>query len=286
MKAGFIGLGNLGKSMARRLIDTGVELIVYNRTKEKANGLKAQIADTAADVITNREITFLCLTDSSAVKSLMYGQNSITSANLSGKIIIDATTNHYNSVVEFYNLMKSKGASYIECPVLGSVIHALTGTLKVFVSGDREAFKKAMPYMRLIAKDVFYLKEPSKAAKMKLLSNLNLAVFMVCIGESISLAQDAGIDKEQAINLLCATGAGSYVFSAKKSKLISEDFSAHFTSSLLYKDLTYALELAGSLKSPLFTASLANELYGLCFSNNMSALDFSSIYKLIRGNKI
>jgi len=283
MKAGFIGLGHLGKSVAKRLISEGIELMVWNRTREKASDLGALIADSPAALVSQVEILFMNLFDSAAVEAVLAGKDGILKVDCTGKIIIDTTTNHFELVAYFHELLRKQGVFYLESPVLGSVVPASQGALTVLVSGEKNAFDKALPYIEKIGKNIFFLEKPALATKMKLINNLALGSFMATIAEALAFGESAGINKSKVLDIL-GTGAGnSMVLNAKREKLLQEDFSTHFSSALIYKDLHYLQDLARALKRPLFTGSTAKELFGMTFSKGMDSLDFSGIYKIMKG---
>jgi 3-hydroxyisobutyrate dehydrogenase len=283
MKAGFIGLGHLGKTMAKRLISEGVELAVWNRTREKASDLGTPIADSPSALLSEVDILFMNLFDSAAVEAVLAGKDGLLKSDCTGKIIIDTTTNHFELATYFHELLKKHGGFYLESPVLGSVVPASQGALTVLVSGDKNAFDKALPWIEKIGKTIFFLEKPSLATKMKLINNLALGSFMATIAEALAFGESAGIDKSRVLDILGAGAGSSLVLSAKKEKLLHEDFSTHFSSSLIYKDLHYLQDLARTLKRPLFTGSTAKELFGMTFSKGMDTLDFSVIYKLLKG---
>ncbi len=282
MKAGFIGLGHLGKAMAKRLISEGIELVVWNRTREKASDLGVKIADNPASLISEVEILFMNLFDSAAVEAVIAGKEGILKGECKGKIIIDTTTNHFELVMLFHEILRKHEASYLESPVLGSVVPASQGTLTVLVSGEKIAFDRALPYIEKIGKNIFYLGEPTLATKMKLINNLALGSFMATLAEAVVFGEKAGIEKAKVLDILAAGAGNSAVLNAKREKLLKEDFSTHFSSSLIYKDLHYLQDLARSLKRPLFTGSVAKELFGMTFSRHLDSLDFSGIYRILK----
>jgi len=282
MKIGFIGLGTLGMTMAKRLISEGVSLTVWNRTIKKAEVLNCPVAKSPAELISMVDIVFLNLFDSNAVMSVIKDKDGLRDGNCLQKIVIDTTTNHHERVLDFYTLLEEKGATYLEAPVLGSVVPASQGLLTVLVSGKKDTFDKARPYIEKIGKTIFYLGTPGLATKMKLINNLVLGSFMATLAEAIALGEKAGIEKEKVIDILLSGAGNSTVLNAKKEKLLKEDFSTHFSSSLIYKDLHYLQDLARSLRSPLFTGSITKELFGMTFSEGISELDFSGIYKIFR----
>ncbi len=282
MKAGFIGLGHLGMAMARRLISQGVELVVWNRTKEKAEELGAEIAESPASLLSGVDIVFLCLFDSAAVKSVATGKGGLLEGKCEGKVVVDTTTNHFEAVAYFHEVFKEHGAHYLEAPVLGSIIPASLGKLTVLVSGEREAYERALPYIEKIGENIFYLGEPALATKMKLINNLTLGSFMATIAEALAFGEAVGLSKEKVLDILSAGAGNSMVLNAKKEKLLREDFTTHFSSALIYKDLHYLQDLARDLKRPLFMGSVAKELFAMTLAKNVQNQDFSVIYRVLR----
>jgi 3-hydroxyisobutyrate dehydrogenase len=282
MKAGFIGLGNLGKTMARRLLSEGVDLTVWNRTREKALDLGCPVAETPAALAKAADVIFLNLFDSKAVQSVLSGGDGLMAGGLKGKIIVDTTTNHCEWVPHFHRSVSEQGGRYLEAPILGSVVPAAQGTLTFLVSGDEEAFRSVRGLLEKMGKTLFYLETPSRATAMKLVNNLLLGVFMAGIAEAVAFGEAAGVDKEKILDILAAGAGNSVVLSTKRAKILSGDFSAHFSSTLLYKDLHYLQDMARALKRPLFTGSAVKELYALTFVEGKEDLDFSAIYDVLK----
>jgi len=282
MRIGFIGLGNLGKAIVKRLLSQGVELHVWNRTKDKSKGLDVVVENTPEALFNSYDIVVLNLFDSKAVKNVFEMTGGILSADLKNKIIIDTTTNSHTDVLEFHNLIREKGGYYLESPVLGSVNPALQGNLTILVSGNKDAYQKVEFLLRMMGSNIFYLEEPGLASKMKLINNLLLGVFMAGISESLVLAEKCGIPLQKAIDILMSGAGNSMVLNAKKEKLLNDDYSPHFSSSLIYKDLNYLQNLAYELKLPLFTGSCVKELYGLVHTKKVADLDFCYLFKLLQ----
>lgn len=274
---GWIGLGHIGRAMAERLSEE-YELIVWNRTIEKAKGF-TNVARTPKEVAKKADVIFLSLYDSNAVWEV---SQRLLKSNLSGKVIIDTTTNHPEKVLEFHELYRNAGASYLESPVIGSVIPARNGQLTILVSGEKGAYERALPYLRLLGKKIFHFEEPGKATKLKLINNFVLGAFMAALGEAISLGEKAGIPKEELIEVLESGAGNSVVLKAKKEKLLKEDYSTHFSVRNLVKDLSYTHELAVSAKKSTPLNALVRELYRLAFERDLEELDFSVIHKLLK----
>ncbi|RXJ68461.1 6-phosphogluconate dehydrogenase [Halarcobacter ebronensis] len=282
MAIGFIGLGNLGSAVAKRLTDMGETLKVYNRTKSKALDLGYEAFDSPKELIDNCDIVFMCLFESLAVENILEMENGLLSADLQGKTIIDLTTNHYEKVLTFHNKISQKGGEYLESPIFGSVIPALQGAVTIVASGEKETFDECKPLLEKFGKEIFYLKEPGKASKMKLINNLCLGSFMATIAECTALGEACDIEKPKLLEILGVGGGQSLVLKGKTQKLIEEDFSAHFSNNAIYKDLHTLQDLAYSLNQPLFTAAVPKELFGQMKKEGKGEEDFSSIYQLFK----
>lgn len=282
MHLGFIGLGHLGHAVAHRLLDVGHTVCAWNRSKAKAKGLNVDLAASPTEVAEKTEVIFLCLFDSAAVQSVIFQDKGLLSGNVNGKYIIDLTTNHYRDVVKFHELCESAGATYLESPVLGSVIPALRGALTVLTSGPQEAYLVVRPILESIGQNLYYFEEPTTATRMKLINNLVLGSFMATLAEAIAFGEEINLNKADIIEILSVGAGNSKVLDAKKAKLISEDFSPHFSSSLICKDLHCLQDLAYELKKPLFTGAVIKELYARCFEEGIGDLDFSAIYKTFK----
>lgn len=282
MKIGFIGLGNLGQAICERLTSVDVELIIYNRNKEKIKDLPYEKVNTPKELLNECEVIFLCLFDSNAVKEILTQDNGLLCEELKGKTIIDLTTNHYEEVLQFHKMVNDIGGNYLENPVFGSVAPALKGLLTVVSSGKKEVFDKVKPILEKIAVEIFHLEVPSSATKMKLINNLCLGSFMATLAECTALAENCEIPKEKALEILGVGGGQSLVLKAKTQKLIDEDFSAHFSNNAINKDLHLVQDLAYNLKQPLYTAAIPKELFSKMKMMGKGEEDFSSIYKLFK----
>ncbi len=281
-KVGCIGLGHLGHTIAQHLAEQGVSLTVWNRTPAKTGDLGVPVARSPKDLVEHVDIVIINLFDSDAVDAVMSGPDGLFSSSCAGKIIIDTTTNHFGRVGEFYARALEHGATYLECPVLGSVVPASQGKLTILVSGDKPTYEQVKPLLSLMGSALFYLGEPALATKMKLINNLVLGSFMAACAEAVALGEAAGIDRGEVIDILLSGAGNSMVRAAKKDKLKNEEFSAHFSSALIYKDLHYLQDLCRSLNKPLFVGSTVKELFAITRSKGIDDKDFSAIYEVFK----
>jgi len=282
MKVGFIGLGNLGRAMAGRLISEGIHLTVWNRTRARAEGLKADVADNPADLMSKCDVVFLNLFDSPAVSSVLSGDQGLLMGACKGKIVIDTTTNHFEAVPLFYAVLREAGADYLEAPVLGSVGPASKGALTIIVGGEKRTHDKVLPLLQKLASNVFHLASPTMATRMKLVNNMALGSFMAAIAEAVAYGEASGIDRALVLEILAAGAGNSAVLNAKKQKLLDGDYSPHFSVNAIYKDLQYAQDLAEEVNKPMFMAGMARELFALARAQGKETSDFSVIHDILR----
>lgn len=282
MRVGFIGLGSLGKAIAKRLLDQGVDLIVWNRTKEKALDLGVPVADSPADLIGQVDRVFVIVFDSQASEQVIFGKNGLVEGPIEGKTVIDMTTNHYGYAKAAYEELKRRGAFYLDAPVLGSVIPAQKGELTIVVGGDKDKFEENKPLFEKFCRNIFFVGGAGRASKVKLINNIVLGGIMDILAEAIAIAERAGIGKEEIIEILDKGAGKSYILDVKRKKLLEEDFSVHFSVDLIYKDLHYAQDLIKELGLFSFTTSAVKETYGLARKKGLGSLDFSAVYRLFK----
>ena len=282
MQLGFIGLGHLGAAIAGRLVACGHTLTTWNRSEGRGANLEHTPAPSPKAVAQAADLIFLCLFDSKAVDDVLNDENGLLRGDLTGKTVIDLTTNHYKEVDRFHALCKESGASYLESPVLGSVVPATNGALTVVVSGEQAAYESVKPLLENIGQNIFFLGAPGQATKMKLVNNLALGSIMATIAESVAMGEAAGIDKADILDILAVGGGKSLVLDAKKQKLLDEEFSTHFSNALIYKDLHCLQDLAYELKKPLVTGAAVKELFARTFEEGIENEDFAAVYSLFK----
>jgi len=259
-----------------------MELTVWNRTTEKAAGLGVPVANSPRELMDGSDIIIMNLFDSDAVDVVMNGPDGLLSGDCRETIIIDTTTNHFERVLAFHEQARGHGARYLECPVLGSIVPASAGKLTVVVSGEKTSFDEAKPVLSKIGSTLYYLGEPALATKMKLINNLVLGSFMATCAEAVALGEAAGVERARVIDILLSGAGNSMILSAKKEKLVNEEFSTHFSSALIYKDLHYLQDLCRTMRRPLFIGSTVKELFAMTRSREIDDLDFSAVYRIFK----
>ena len=283
MKVGFIGLGHMGSAMARRLSEADVDLVVWNRSGARAPSLRATIAASPAELAAQADVVFMSLADSDAVRAVLAGPDGVLTAALAGKVVIDMTTNHFDAVGSFHEMVAASGGHYLETPVIGSVAPAAQGALTILVSGSSQAFERVRPYLEIVGSKIFFLEQPGRATKLKLINNFVLGSLMCTLAEAVVFGEEVGLDKSTVLDILAAGAGASAILTGRRAKLESDDFGSDFTITLMYKDLHYAQDLARVLERPLFTGSIAKECFALGLRGETPNEDIAAVYKALRG---
>lgn len=279
MNTGFIGLGNLGTAIARRLLARDVPLTVWNRTVSRAEALKVVIAESPRTLIESCDPICLCLFDSNSVRAVLEGDRGLLAA-ARGRTIIDFSTNHHEEAVRFHDLVRAAGGSYLEAPVLGSVIPASQGSLTILISGDSNVFQQHRPLLDFVGKTIFFLGAPGLASRMKLINNFLLGTFMASIAEAAALSEASGIPTATALDILAAGAGNSAILNAKRDKLLQHDFTPHFSAALIHKDLAYLNDLARSREVDNTLGEAVRALYARTLDRDPHHRDLSCVYEV------
>ncbi len=263
MLLGLIGVGKMGRAMCERLMETGNELIVWNRSLEKISDLKGvTVASNPAEVASSADIIISILANDNATQAAYFDEGGLTSISLHGKLIIEICTTSPERAVELENSVKEKGGQFVEAPVGGTVKPAREGTLLGLVAGDRDAFDRAEPILKQLTRRIEYLGDTGAAAAMKLAINLPLMVYWGALGEAVAMATKKDIPPEQAMSILVdssgAIGAAK-VRCQPILEMIQEGQSAasNFTMFNAIKDMKLMVGTAQSMgfESPIIDAA-------------------------------
>jgi 3-hydroxyisobutyrate dehydrogenase len=196
-RLGFIGIGNMGSRIARRLLEHGYQLMAYNRRREAAEALVkygATVADSVAMLSSNANVILSCLTNDDAVKSIYTEPQGLFAYLQRGSAIIDLSTVLPETSRELYELSHAVGVQCLDSPISGSTPFAENGTLTLFCGGDEELFQAAQPIFSSIASQYFYLGGSGSGTAMKLVANTLLGVEMQATAEAVALGQTEGLD--------------------------------------------------------------------------------------------
>jgi 3-hydroxyisobutyrate dehydrogenase-like beta-hydroxyacid dehydrogenase len=284
MEIGFIGLGKMGFPMARRLIEAGHQLVVFDQRKEAVDqlvALGAQAATSPKDVADHTENVFASLPSLQASLEVATGDNGV-STGTRVKRFVDLSTIGSQMAVRIHGLLAKRNIVQIDSPVSGGVAGAEKGTLAVMVSGPRADFDILKPALDVIGKVFFIGEKPGSAQTMKLANNFLSATAIVATSEAVVMGVKAGLDPAVMIDVF---NAGSGLNTASRDKfpksVLPRTFDFGFATGLMVKDVRLCLEEAKSLGLSLEVAEAVGKLWETVIREMGADSDFTAAIKPI-----
>ena len=283
IRLGFIGIGNMGSRMAKRLLDHGYQLVAYNRSREAAEGLTkygATVADSVAELAGEADVVLSSLTNDEVVKSIYTDPKGVFAHLRRGSAVIEMSTVLPATSRQLYELSRNAGVKFLDSPVSGSTPAAEEGTLTLFCGGDEELFQAAQPIFSSIAGQYFYLGGSGSGTAMKLVANTLLGVGMQAIAESIALGQKEGLDRHRLLEVLSHTAVIAPAHLGKLSRADAGDYSTQFALRLMNKDFGLVLATAAAAKVPMPATAAAFQMNVAEFNEGKEE-DFSAVIALM-----
>lgn len=263
MRVAFVGIGRMGLPMAGNVLRGGHELTAYNRTASRCDPLRddgATVATTAAEAVRDAEVLVTMLADPAAVEELVESEEGILADAPEGLVWLEMSTIGPTAARRFHARAADAGVAMLDAPVSGSIAVAEAATLVSMVGGDEEALERARPVLEAMTKAHFLLGPAGAGAAMKLGLNVMIAAHAVAISEALVMAEDAGIDRADAYEVIAAGVVGSPFVDYKRDAFIDPDGTPPaFALDLMRKDLKLALEQGEAAGAPLFGATASAE---------------------------
>lgn len=283
---GFIGIGIMGSRMAGRLLEAGHELVVYNRTKSKAEPLiekGAVWADSPQEVGKQADIVFTMLANPQAIDAVVFAENGLLNGLKPGALWVDSSTISPSQSVKLADAAKEKNVRFLDAPVAGSTAPAEKGELIFFVGGEADALEEVRPLLDIMGKEIHHKGPNGTGTSMKLVNNLMLGQSVAAFSEAVAFGESLGLDKEGIIKSLFAGPTAAPILHFKEKKIMNEDFeNADFKVNSIYKDMELASEEAYAHGFALPLSNLVKAFYGLCQQQGKGEYDFATIYDFLK----
>jgi 2-hydroxy-3-oxopropionate reductase len=239
---GFIGLGIMGKPMAKNLIEAGYDLVAYNRTREKAEELGgATVAETPKEVAEQSDIIITMLPDSPQVEEALDGEDGVLEGVKEGALVVDMSTISPVVTEELADRAQERGASMLDAPVSGGDVGAIDGTLSIMVGGSEEDFERVLPLFEVMGKTVTHVGPVGRGQVVKAANQIVVALTIEAVSEALVLGSKAGVSPEKILDVLGGGLAGNKVMEVKREKMLDHSFDPGFRVELHHKDLGIAL---------------------------------------------
>jgi len=285
LRIGFIGLGLMGQPMSKRLLEAGYPLTVWNRTADRAKSLLAAGATWGKSpkaVAQTSDVVITMVTDSAASEEVSCGAEGVLEGAHPGlMILIDMSSIAPEMSRSIAKRAKISGVSVLDAPVTGNPKVASDGKLGIMVGGPKEIFESCLPIFEKMAAKVVYAGVNGMGTTLKLVNNLIMGVAIEAAAEALVLASKAGIDPRKVIEITSVGGARTGAMETRGPRMIKRDFTAHFSTNNMYKDLSTALKLAEECGVSLPAASIAREMLRAAKSQGKGDMDSCVVLTVI-----
>jgi len=284
-RIGFIGIGLMGREMTRRLREAGHPLTVWNRTQAKAKDILAagaRWAESPKAAAQASDVVIVIVTDSAAAEEVICGRNGVLEGTHPGMILIDMGSIAPEMSRSIAERAKAKGIPMLDAPVTGNPKLAADGKLGIMVGGPKEAFDSCLPIFEKMGVKIIHVgEENGKGTTLKLINNLIMGVAIQAVAEALVLAHKAGIDPVKVMEITSVGGARTGAMETRGPRMIRHDFSPHFSTNNMYKDLSSAIKLADEVGVSLPATSIAREMLRAVKSQGKGEMDSCMVITVV-----
>jgi 2-hydroxy-3-oxopropionate reductase len=281
---GFIGLGIMGRPMARNLLKAGHTLVVHSRSRGPVEEIVKAGATAAAsprDVAAQCDVLITMLPNSPEVEQVALGPGGIIEGARRGLIFADMSTISPIVSRKIGAALEPKGVAMLDAPVSGGEKGAIDGTLSIMVGGDKAVFERVLPIFQAMGKTITLLGPLGFGGFTKLANQIIVAVNLTALAEALTLGKKAGLDRELLLTALAGGLAGSKCLDQKRSNYVSNTYNPGFKIDLHYKDLGLIMESARALGVPLPATAVVQELFSALRVKGRGGLDHSGVITLL-----
>ena len=281
---GFIGLGIMGRPMARNLLKAGYPLIVHSRSRGPVDEIAkagAKVGTSPRDVAAQCDVLITMLPNSPDVEQVVLGRDGVIEGARAGLVLLDMSTISPLISQKVGAALAAKSVQMLDAPVSGGERGAIDGVLSIMVGGDKAVFDKALPIFQAMGKTITHLGPLGAGGFTKLANQIIVAVNLTALGEALTLAKKAGLDRELTLTALAGGLAGSKCLDQKKPNYVAGTYNPGFKIDLHYKDLGLIMESARALGVPLPATAAVQELFSALRVKGRGGLDHSGVITLL-----
>lgn len=285
MNIALIGAGLMGQALSEQLLAQNCQLTIYNRSPEKVAQLQQQgatLASSAQYALANSDLCLLMLSDAAAINDVL---DSIDADSFKDKFIIQMGTIAPDESRAIAQRITQQQGRYLECPVLGSLPEARTGTLILMAAGTKQDYQSALPLLKIIGNDPQYIGEIGQGATVKLAMNQLIAGLTASFSLSLGLIEKEGIDIEQFMGIVRDSALYAPTFDKKLERMVNRDFTKpNFPTKHLAKDVRLFLQVAQSLDLETCALEGIDKLLDKTLEQGLADTDYSAIYSGVNPN--
>jgi 2-hydroxy-3-oxopropionate reductase len=281
---GFIGLGIMGRPMAKNLLRAGYPLVVHNRSRGAVDDLVkagAKAGTSPRDVASQSDVLITMLPNSPDVEAVVLGRDGVIEGARAGMSLLDMSTISPLVSQKIGAALAAKSVQMLDAPVSGGERGAIDAVLSIMVGGDKALFDKVLPIFQAMGKTITHLGPLGAGGFTKLANQIIVAVNLTALGEALTLAKKAGLDRELTLTALAGGLAGSKCLDQKKPNYLAGTYNPGFKIDLHYKDLGLIMESARALGVPLPATAAVQELFSALRVKGRGGLDHSGVITLL-----
>jgi 2-hydroxy-3-oxopropionate reductase len=284
LKVGYIGLGLMGKSIARNILKAGFPLVVHNRSRAAVDELLAEgasVANSPAETASQVDVVFTNLPDSPDVELVALGRNGVIEGAHEGLIFVDNSTVKPASARRIAERLSAKGVLSLDAPVSGGDIGAQNGTLTIMVGGPAEAVEKVRPVFMAMGKTVTHVGDSGAGQVAKAANQIMVAAQMVAMGELLIFARKAGVDPQKVVEAIKGGAAQCWTLDVKPPRLFAGNRNPGFKARMQLKDMKIVMETAREFGIPLASATENTKFFEQMIEMGLGELDNSAVVGVI-----
>jgi 2-hydroxy-3-oxopropionate reductase len=279
-RVGFVGLGIMGKPMAKNLLKAEFPLVVFSRSKGPLEELVREgaiSADSARGVAERAETIITMLPDSPEVREVILGKNGVVEGIKAGSVVIDMSSINPLVTQEISRTLEEKGVKMLDAPVSGGETGAIQGTLAIMVGGEKKVFEDCLEILKAMGKNIVHVGGIGAGGYVKLVNQIIVALNIASVGEAFSLGVKAGLDPQVIYQAIRGGLAGSQVLETKAPMIFGRNFKPGFKIKLHHKDLHNALSTAKDLGVPLPLSSFVQQIFVSLITEGKGNEDHSAL---------
>ncbi len=280
LRVGYIGLGLMGKPMARNILRAGFSLVVHNRSRAAVKELVAEGAKEAfspAEVAAQVDVVITNLPDSPDVERVALGKDGVIEAARERLIFMDHSTIKPETARRIAEVLGAKGVDCLDAPVSGGDVGAQQGTLTIMVGGPSEALERVRPILEAEGRSITHIGGPGAGQIAKAANQIMVAAQMVAMAELLLMAQKAGADPRKVVQAIRGGAAGCWTLDNKPPRLFAGDRQPGFKAYMMAKDLGIVLDTARTYGMPLPVTAVNAQLFNAMLEMGMADLDNSAV---------
>ena len=283
MDVAFLGLGIMGSRMAANLRDAGHDLVVWNRTREKADAFGGRVAGTPAEAAAEADVVITMVVDGAQVEEVLLGDGGAAEGARERALFVDMSTIGPSAARDVGGRLGERGLRFVDAPVTGSSPKAEAGTLTIMAGGEAADVEEARPLFEAMGETIVHAGELGQGQMVKLINNALAAANAVALGEALIAGKATGTDLDALLAVMAAGSAGSAMLDLKAGPMREHDFTTLFKLEHMLKDVRYCLEEGQSAGVPFPAAAAAREVLSAAMGRGHGDADFAALIDVLEG---